>query len=73
MSIVESITKARIAPAALASSRLVLMLRHQAQCIISTPEQVDRLFTFIAALVVKEEGEDSKCRFQTKYPQCFCC
>ena len=29
------------------------------QCVISTPEQVDRLFTFIAALVVKEEGEEA--------------
>jgi len=31
----------------------------KAQCAISTPEQVDRLFTFIASLVVKEEGEDA--------------
>jgi hypothetical protein len=25
------------------------------------PEQVDRLFTFIAALVVKDESEDTRC------------
>jgi hypothetical protein len=39
----------------------------QAQCAISTPEQVDRLFTFIASLVVKEEGEDAK------YVACITC
>ncbi len=32
----------------------------KAQLAISTPEQVDRLFTFIAALVVKDESEDSR-------------
>ena len=31
----------------------------KAQCVISTPEQVDRLFTFIAALVVKDKDEDA--------------